>query len=275
MIVHVIASYDDLYEADESLAMAQLPRFRGVEKRRARAVLARTPSATGRTPKGCASRRSPRRSTRSTSPPPAERPDPEAALARLRGVLRADHDLLTVSRMVPIKKVVDALLGMSMVTDEEPSVIGLFASGGPQRKELERMAGVRPAGQDRLPRPVDQDVLGQILPRCISMAPIPGMTLVESALGGSPTVSYDRDALIAPWCRTATPASSSTSRITRRWGSGCGAGQARRPAGRMAARIREHVLPYADLDALYRKEGEAFDEMFARWEGGAGGSRSA
>ena len=277
LIVHVIANYDDLYEADGSLAMPQLLRFRWVEKKLARIVYSRADLVAAGTPTlvGYAVRNGAKPEkvsffplSKSINPlhftAPNARADPTAALARL-GLPPAEHYLLTVSRLLPIKKVEDALRAMKAVMDEEPSVVGVFAGEGPQRAELEELAtslGIR----DRtfFLGAVDQQTLSEIIPRCISVAPMPGMTLFECALGGSPTISYNRDALIAALVRDGDTGflvdfedhvtlGKKTLELVRD----------RELRERLGARIREHALSYTDLDAVYSHEREAFDRMFA------------
>lgn len=277
LIVHVIANYDDLYEADGSLAMPQLLRFRWVEKRLAKIVYSRADLVAAGTPTlveyAVRNGAKPEKVSffplcKSINPlhftAPKARADPAAALARL-GLPLAEHYLLTVSRLLPIKKVEDALRAMKAVMDEEPSVIGVFAGEGPQRAALEDLAtslGVR----DRtfFVGAVDQQTLSEIIPRCISVAPMPGMTLFECALGASPTISYNRDALIAALVRDGDTGflvdfedhvtlGKRTLELVRD----------RELRERLGARLREHALSYTDLDAVYRHEREAFDRMFA------------
>jgi len=277
LIVHVIANYDDLYEADGSLAMPQLLRFRWVEKKLAKLVYSRADLVAAGTPTlvNYAVRNGARPErvhffplSKAIHPihftPPEQRPSPDAVLARMN-VPAADHYLLTVSRMVAIKKVVDALKAMRIVMDAEPSVIGLFAGEGPQREELERLAtayGIR----DRIVflGGVDQETLSHIIPRCISVAPMPGMTLFESALGGSPTIAYDRDALIAALVKDGDSgflAEFEDYQTLGRRALEVVRDRALRDA--LGRRIRENALPYIDFDALYRREADAFDHMFA------------
>jgi glycosyltransferase involved in cell wall biosynthesis len=277
LIVHVIANYDDLYDADGTLAMPQLLRFRWVEKALARAVYSRADLVAAGTPtlmdyavrNGADVERVRFFPLSKTIHPihftvPGERLDPDEELKRLN-VPPADHYLLTVSRIVPSKKVVDALKAMKIVMDEEPSVIGLFVGEGPQRQELERLAsayGV--ADRVRFLGILDQETLSRVMPRCISVAPLPGMTLFESALAGSPTVAYNRDALIA-----ALVIDGETGFLTD-FADYQTLGKktlelVRNPSlrARLGANIRENALPYVDLESLYRREREAFDEILA------------
>lgn len=276
LIVHVTSNYDDLYEADGSLAMPQLFRFRSVEKALARTVLSRADLVAAGTPTlvEYAIRNGAKRDRVSFFPlakainpvhftPPSERPAAEAALARLN-VPPVQHYLLTVSRLLPMKKVVDALRAMKVVMDEEPSVVGLFAGEGPQQEELERLVSLLDI-RDRtfFLGALDQETLSQIIPRCISVAPMPGMTLFECALGGSPIVAYNRDALIADLVKDGDTGfladfedyetlGKKTLELVRD-------AELRE---RLGARIRKHAASYTDLDSLYRHEWEAFDEMF-------------
>lgn len=144
-------------------------------------------------------------------------------------------------------------------------MIGLFAGEGPQREELERLAnayGIR----DRIVflGAVDQEILSRIIPRCISVAPMPGMTLFESALGGSPTIAYDRDALISALVKDGDTGFLAEFEDYQTLGKRTL--EVVRDADlreALSKRIRENALPYIDFEALYRREADAFDQMFA------------
>jgi len=83
---------------------------------------------------------------------------------------------------------------MALVIGEEPSSIGILAGDGPMRAELEELAaalGVR----DRIffTGQTTQEDLSEIIPHCITVSPLTGLSLIECGLGGSPPVGYDRD----------------------------------------------------------------------------------
>ena len=78
--------------------------------------------------------------------------------------------------------------------EQEPLAVGIIAGAGPMRDELEDLAsslGVRERvhfiGQ------ATQEDLAQIVPHCLTVSPLTGLSLIECGLGGSPPVGYDRD----------------------------------------------------------------------------------
>ena len=83
---------------------------------------------------------------------------------------------------------------MALVIAEEPSTIGILAGEGPMRADLEELAASLGV-QDRIffPGQTTQEDLSEIIPHCVPVSPLTGLSLIECGLGGSPPVGYDRD----------------------------------------------------------------------------------
>lgn len=125
--------------------------------------------------------------------PPNERKNAQEVYRRL-GLPFGVPALIYVGRLLKLKQVDEALRAMALVMDNDPSVIGIVAGAGPMREELETLAdslGVRQRiffiGQ------ATQEDISEIIPHCVTVSPLTGLSLIECGLGGSPPVGYDRD----------------------------------------------------------------------------------
>ena len=126
-------------------------------------------------------------------PDPASRPSPDAWL-REHGVPIRNRYLLCIGRLLELKHADDAVRAMQFVLERDADAVGLMAGDGPLRDELTRMIdGAGLSGRLFLLGLVDQDVLSALIPRTITLSPLTGMALIETSLGGSPPVAYDRD----------------------------------------------------------------------------------
>lgn len=125
--------------------------------------------------------------------PPGERTKGRETFAKL-GVPFGVPALLYVGRLLKLKQPDEALRAMALVMAEEPDVIGIFAGDGPMRAELEALAASLGVG-DRVyfTGQATQEDLSEIIPHCITVSPLTGLSLIECGLGGSPPVGYDRD----------------------------------------------------------------------------------
>ena len=102
--------------------------------------------------------------------------------------------MIYVGRLLKLKQTDEALRAMALVMEQEPSVIGIFAGSGRLIDELQALAsslGVR----DRIYflGQTTQEDLSEIIPYCVTVSPLTGLSLIECGLGGSPPVGYDRD----------------------------------------------------------------------------------
>ncbi|WP_395623767.1 glycosyltransferase [Sphingomonas daechungensis] len=125
--------------------------------------------------------------------PPEDRTRGEETFARL-GIPFGHPTLLYVGRLLKLKQPDEALKAMALVVEQEPTAIGILAGAGPMQAELEKLAdrlGIRSRiyfiGQ------TTQEDLSEIIPYCVTVSPLTGLSLIECGLGGSPPVGYNRD----------------------------------------------------------------------------------
>ena len=170
--------------------------------------------------------------------------------------------LIYVGRLLKLKQPDEALRAMALVMAEEPSAIGILAGDGPMRAELEQLAsslGVK----DRIffTGQTTQEDLSEIIPHCITVSPLTGLSLIECGLGGSPPVGYDRDwqsefiedgvnGFLVPDHDYRSMAGRLL-RIVRDPGL----------KERLSTAIRERALRQMDPDEVRRLEKEAFDKV--------------
>jgi glycosyltransferase involved in cell wall biosynthesis len=192
---------------------------------------------------------------------PTERGDPAPLLARL-GIPAGRPTLICVSRLRPVKYVLDALEAMRVALDEVPDAIGIFAGEGELRPEME--AKIRAWGlEDRifLPGLVDQKTLGTLLPGCIALSPLTGMALIETSLAGAVPVVYDvewqpefvetgSNGFVVPF-RDARAMGEAAIRLLRD----------SRLRSRMAEVTRQRALAFADPIAYKRAERAALERI--------------
>lgn len=124
---------------------------------------------------------------------PGERPDAIPFL-QSRGVPNAPIYLLCVGRLLVFKFPDDAVRAMTIVIRQNPGVIGLLAGEGDMAEALQAEIGRSAmSGKIFLLGDCDQPTLAAIAPHCITLSPLTGLALIETSLGGSPPVAYDRD----------------------------------------------------------------------------------
>jgi len=125
--------------------------------------------------------------------PPEERLRGKEVFEKL-GIPFGVPALIYVGRLLKLKQTDEGLRAMALVMEQEPLAVGIIAGAGPMRDELEDLAsslGVR----DRVHfiGQATQEDLAQIVPHCLTVSPLTGLSLIECGLGGSPPVGYDRD----------------------------------------------------------------------------------
>jgi glycosyltransferase involved in cell wall biosynthesis len=125
--------------------------------------------------------------------PPEERSHGQEVFERV-GVPFGRPTMIYVGRLLKLKQPDEALRAMAIVMDQEPSAIGVLAGAGPMQAELETLAtslGI----SDRIYfiGQTTQENLAEIIPHCVTVSPLTGLSLIECGLGGSPPVGYDRD----------------------------------------------------------------------------------
>jgi len=193
--------------------------------------------------------------------PPEERTKGAETFAKL-GLPFGVPALIYVGRLLKLKQPDEALRAMALVMEQEPSAIGILAGEGPMRGELEKLAdelGV--SDRISLIGRTTQNDLSEIIPYCITVSPLTGLSLIECGLGGSPPVGYDRDwqpefiedgvngFIVADhdWRAMAD-------RLLR---------IVRDPAlrGRLSKAIRERAMRQVDPDEVRRLEKDAFDKV--------------
>ena len=278
LAVYILANFDDLYEARGTLAMPKLFRFRAVERWVSRLVLSRADLVApgthtlvdyavrnGANPERVSVFLVSKNLNAVHRRPPAERPSADGAFRRL-GIPQAEVYLLSVARLMPEKHVEDALMAMKVVMDRLPDAVGIFAGDGVLRSDMEKLA-VELGISDRtfFPGVIDQQLLSEIIPRCITLSPLTGMALFECAMGGSPAIAYNRDSQVSALVQNGRTGFIVDFLDWQAMGE-----RALEIAGdremwlRMASETRAVALSYADLDILFANEQSAFERMFAR-----------
>ena len=205
LVIRNGGNYEELYREAGALAMPRLiPSYR-LQRMIARFVLSRADLVAGnnRNNLGWAIANGARRHTaiipisgniqRIHMRPPEERTEGRQTFEKL-GLPFGVPALIYVGRLLKLKQPDEALRAMALVIAEEPSTIGILAGDGPMRAELEEIAtslGVR----DRIffTGQTTQEDLSEIIPHCVTVSPLTGLSLIECGLGGSPPVGYDRD----------------------------------------------------------------------------------
>lgn len=204
-VVAVFANQDDLYAATGALAMPRLLPFRFLERWVARLVLSRADLvvAGNRNNLGFAVANGARGETAIIPvaknieavhlAAPETRLVPDDLLAR-HGVAPGAPMMLFVGRLLALKHPDEAIRAMARVIATRPDAVGLIAGSGPMQSELEALVeelGMR--GRIHFLGHIDQAELARLIPHCITLSPLTGMALIESALGASPMVVFDRD----------------------------------------------------------------------------------
>lgn len=125
--------------------------------------------------------------------PPEERTD-GAKVFRKLGLPFGVPAMIYVGRLAKLKQADEALRAMALVIEQEPSAIAIFAGAGPMREDLQELADSLGVGKRTFfIGQTTQEDLSEIVPHCITVSPLTGLSLIECGLGGSPPVGYDRD----------------------------------------------------------------------------------
>lgn len=278
---HVVAVYgnpDDIYAATGALVMPRLLRFRRVEQRVARFVLARADLviAASQNNMNFAIANGARGSTAIIPVAknieavhlvaPEQRDQPEA-FTRF-GIASGAPLLLCVGRLIALKHPDEAVRAMAAAIRARPDAVGLMAGSGPMRADLENLvAELGMQGKIHFLGHVSQPELARLTPHSITLSPLTGMALIECALGGSPMVAFDRDwqaefiedganGYIVAFLDHAAMADRTLRLIND--------SQLR---ARMSKEARQKALDYSDPDRIYAQEHAAFDAVFERWSG--------
>lgn len=276
LVVHIYANFDDTYEDTGRTTNPRLIPFRWLEKAIGRFVLRRTDLviAPNRNNLGWALSNGARCDTAIVSNAryvqdihlraPDARTRGGEVLAAI-GVERGRPVLLTISRLVDCKRPEDAVLAMALAIRERPRAIGLIAGRGPMEEELRRLIVDLGMEQSvRLVGFVDQKTLSELIPHTITVSPLTGMALIESALGASPIVAYDRDwqadfvedrvsGFIVPFRDVAAMAKRIVELIDDP-----------QKARRFGAAIRERALELSDRSRIYAAERTAMERLLQR-----------
>lgn len=205
LVIRIGGNYEELYREAGGLAMPRLIPTYGLQKAIGSFVLRRADLVAGnnRNNLGWAIANGAQRHTaiipisgniqRIHLRPPEERTQGEQVFSKL-GIPFRQPTLLYVGRLLKLKQPDEALRAIALVMEQEPSTIGILAGAGPMQENLELLAaslGVRERihfiGQ------TTQEDLAEIIPHCITVSPLTGLSLIECGLGGSPPVGYDRD----------------------------------------------------------------------------------
>lgn len=204
LVVFIPAEYDQGYADTGRIANPRLLRFRWVEQalmhlvfRKAKMVIAAADSIErlarryGADPQRIARLRHGKYIARAHLADPQERHAPP--WERLR-IPEASNYLIFFGRHNVFKHPTDALRAMGYVLERREDVIGIFGGDGEMREDLERLAtALGCADRVVFTGLLDQRTLSELLPHAITLSPLAGMALIESALAGSPIVAYDLD----------------------------------------------------------------------------------
>ena len=272
LIVSVFGNYDELHAATGALAMPRLFRFHAVERRVARMVLSRADLVITQNDNNMAAAKANGARGRTVIIPAAKHVGPihlvapqkrgAPAILRKLGVDAGAPLLIYVGRFLALKHPDDAVRAMAEVIRQRPDSRGLLAGAGPMQSELEALIDeLGMTGRIQLTGQLDQDELSRLLPHCITLSPLTGMALTESALAGSPMVVFDRDwqadfvedelnGYVVPFRDHRAMADRTLKIITN--------DAARRRMGRAA---RGRALEYADPDRIYTIEHSELDQL--------------
>ena len=273
LAIRIGGNYEELYREAGALAMPRLIPSYGLQTKIGRFVLRRADLVAGnnRNNLNWAIANGARKHTaiipisgniqRIHMRPPDERTR-GAEIFRKHGLPWGVPTMLYVGRLLKLKQPDEALRAMALVMKQEPSAIGILAGTGPMLDELQQLAtqlGIR----DRIHflGQTTQEDLSEIIPHCLTVSPLTGLSLIECGLGGSPPVGYDRDwqgefiedgingFLVADHDYRAM-----ADRVLR---------IVRDPAlkARLSKAIRERALRQMDAETVRRLEKEAFDKI--------------
>lgn len=277
LIIHLVAHYENLYRSTGSVGMPKLFPFYWLEKQIIRHVFGQADLvAAGSVKLGEYAERMGARTerikhfrvTKNIGPqhhsPPNQRPSPDSFLADL-GLPNASRLLLTIARFHPVKLVDHAIRAMGIIVLAHPKSVLLLAGDGPERVRLENL--VEQLGLNNNVRflgLIDQNVLAKLIPHTVALAPLTGMALYETSLGGAPAVAYDIDAQISELVEDGVTGYL----IPFADVDGLAAGIIRildRPqdAAKMGRAIRKRALEIANPEANEAIEHEAFDAIIA------------
>lgn len=124
---------------------------------------------------------------------PDKRPEPFSYL-KSRGIRKAPLYLLYVGRLKAVKHADEVIPAMEVVLRKRPDIIGLLAGSGELEPAL--LDDISRRGLDGhvfLLGDCDHPTLASLIPHCITLSPLTGMALIETSLGASAPVVYDRD----------------------------------------------------------------------------------
>ncbi len=99
-----------------------------------------------------------------------------------------------VGRLIKLKYAEDAVQTMIEVAKDDPRAFGIVAGEGDLADDLRAI--VRNVGLERriiFTGNISQQLLSEILPRCVTISPLTGMALIECGMAGSPIVAFDVD----------------------------------------------------------------------------------
>jgi glycosyltransferase involved in cell wall biosynthesis len=122
---------------------------------------------------------------------PEER-NPAIDFFATHGIPKDANCMIFVGRLISLKYPDDAVKAMIKVVKHDSRAYGIVAGAGSLADELHSM--VTKAGlADRIifAGNLKQQLLSEILPRCVTISPLTGMALLESGFAGSPIVAFN------------------------------------------------------------------------------------
>jgi glycosyltransferase involved in cell wall biosynthesis len=275
LVISIWGNYDDVYIETGALAMPRLFRWRGLEKICERVLffaadlviggnkdMVRFALNNGARKQDCVELPTSIHMHQCHFVDPKDRVGWQEAFNHLNIPLGKSY-LLYVGRLISLKHVDDAVKAMKIVIEHNVSTIGIMAGEGTMREELEQYvdsAGLK--NKIIFLGNVDQKTLSKLFPKCITLSPLTGMALVEAGLGGSPVVAYDRD-WQADFIQDEVNGFIVKFRDYEEMGKkALQLVQDQELRCRFSSEILKTALDFADLDKIFKNQGEMYEKMF-------------
>lgn len=201
MEARIVGNHDAIYEATGVLAYPRLLPWRALEQRVARFTLSRADSVVvGSDDNRAFALRNGARPERiahaangsMVSPIHLTEPGEREIVGDEIGL--GDRPIVVcVSRLAPVKHPEDVVIGVAKARRRDPRIAAVIVGDGPMRGELAELAAELGA-EDDIVFAGDRGqrwIASMLAESTVVVAPLAGLSLVESALSGTPIVAYD------------------------------------------------------------------------------------